>query len=146
MGLLFLVFKGVWVLFFLCNIYKELQFDFGIVLFSYGDLMVWVVQGVFLLNVMLIVEYKMAGVYQKIGWQDFIDVVICKLLEKCEGLVFMLWGGFVCKKKMLIDVDKYLVFEVVYFFLFVGGVYFGSVYFFKVNEYFKLKGKNFVDW
>lgn len=47
----------------------------------------------------------------------------------------MLWGGFVCKKKMFIDVDKYLILEVVYFFLFVGGVFFGSVYFLKVNIY-----------
>lgn len=42
----------------------------------------------------------------------------------------MLWGNFVCNKKVFIDVVKYFILEVVYFFFLVGGVYFGSCYFF----------------
>lgn len=146
MGLSFSVPKGKRIPPSLKNIFKELQQDLGIPVPDHGDLTEWAKQGVFLLNAMLTVEKKKAGAHAKAGWQNFTDAVIKKLSEEREHLVFMLWGNFAKKKKVLIDETKHLVLEAAHPSPLAGGAYFGSRHFSKANAYFKELGMEEIDW
>lgn len=146
MGLSFSVPKGVKTPPSLRNIYKELQDDLGISIANHGDLTAWAKQGVFLLNAMLTVEKNKPRSHQKIGWQDFTDAVIRKLSQDREGLVFMLWGGFARKKKVLIDNNKHLILEAAHPSPLAGGAYFGSKHFSKANTYLEQQGAGAIDW
>lgn len=146
MGLSFSVPKGVRTPPSLRNIYKELHSDLGIPVAGHGDLTAWAKQGVFLLNAMLTVERKKAGSHSKAGWQNFTDAVIRKLSEEREHLVFMLWGNFARKKKVLIGGDKHLILEAAHPSPLAGGAFFGSKHFSKANAYLKEHGKEVIDW
>lgn len=146
MGLSFSVPRGKRIPPSLRNIYKELNEDLGITIPDHGDLTAWATQGVFLLNAMLTVEQKRAGSHQKIGWQNFTDAVIRKLSEERQNLVFMLWGGFAKKKKVLIDTSKHLVLEAAHPSPLAGGAYFGSKHFSKANTYLQQNGLSPINW
>lgn len=146
MGLSFSVPKGVRTPPSLKNIYKELLSDLGIPIANHGDLTAWAQQGVFLLNAMLTVEKKKAGAHSKAGWQNFTDAVIRKLSEQREHLVFMLWGNFAKRKKVLIDESKHLVLEAAHPSPLAGGAYFGSKHFSQANAYLKKHGREEIDW
>jgi uracil-DNA glycosylase len=146
MGLSFSVPRGKRIPPSLRNIYKELHEDLGIAIPDHGDLTAWATQGVFLLNAMLTVEQKRAGSHQKIGWQNFTDAVIRKLSEERQNLVFMLWGGFAKKKKVLIDTSKHLVLEAAHPSPLAGGAYFGSKHFSKANTYLQKNGIPPINW
>jgi uracil-DNA glycosylase len=88
------------------NIFKELIDDIGTTPL-HGDLSHWAEQGVLLLNATLTVENGKAGSHQKIGWEQFTDVVISKLSQQKKHLIFVLWGAFAQKKAELIDQDKH---------------------------------------
>lgn len=99
------------------------------------------------MNFVFIVWVYEIGLYCNIGWEIFIDVVIKKLSEECENLVFMLWGLYVKEKVLLIDIDKYLILIVVYFFFwFVDYGFFGCKYFSKVNIFLWSRGIEEIDW
>lgn len=91
----------------LINIFKEIQADLGVSYPQSGNLERWADQGVLLLNATLTVRAHEAGSHQGKGWETFTDVVIKKLSDKKEGLVFLLWGGFAKKKQSLIDSQKH---------------------------------------
>ncbi len=146
MGLSFSVPKGVRIPPSLKNIYKELNTDLDIKVPNHGDLTPWAQQGVFLLNAMLTVEHKRAGSHQKIGWQDFTDAVIRTLSAKRQHLVFMLWGNFARKKKVLIDASKHLVLEAAHPSPLAGGAFFGSRHFSQANAYLQQHGVEPIDW
>lgn len=146
MGLSFSVPKGVRTPPSLKNIYKELNEDIGITIPSHGDLTAWAEQGVFLLNAMLTVERNKPKSHHKIGWQDFTDAVIRKLSEKRDNLVFMLWGGFARKKKVLVDTDRHLVLESAHPSPLAGNAFFGNHHFSKANDYLRENGKEPIDW
>ena len=146
MGLSFSVPKGIRIPPSLRNIYKELNDDLGLPIPNHGDLTSWAKQGVFLLNAMLTVEKNRAGSHQKIGWQNFTDAVIRKLSNQRQNLVFMLWGGFARKKKILIDNARHLVLEAAHPSPLAGGAYFGSKHFSKANQYLESKGISPIDW
>jgi uracil-DNA glycosylase len=146
MGLSFSVPKGVRTPPSLKNIYKELNNDLGVPVPNHGDLTAWAEQGVFLLNAMLTVERNKPKSHHKIGWQDFTDAVIRKLSEKRENLVFMLWGGFARKKKMLIDTNRHLVLESAHPSPLAGNAFFGNHHFSKANEYLRENGRQPIDW
>ena len=146
MGLSFSVPRGKRIPPSLRNIYKELNEDLGITIPDHGDLTAWATQGVFLLNAMLTVEQKRAGSHQKIGWQNFTDAVIRKLSEERQNLVFMLWGGFAKKKKVLIDTSKHLVLEAAHPSPLAGGAYFGSKHFSKANTYLQENDITPINW
>lgn len=146
MGLSFSVPKGVRIPPSLINIYKELHKDVGVSIPKHGDLSRWAEQGVFLLNAMLTVEHKKAGSHSKIGWQNFTDAVIRTLSETREHLVFMLWGNFARKKKVLIDAEKHLILEAAHPSPLARDAYFGSRHFSQANEYLKKHGKEPIDW
>ena len=106
----------------------------------------WAAQGVFLLNAMLTVEHKKAASHQSIGWQTFTDAVIRKLSDKREGLIFMLWGGFAKKKKILIDGNKHHILEAVHPSPLAGDRFIGCGHFSKANEILQQQGKEVIDW
>lgn len=146
MGLCFSVPKGVRVPPSLVNIYKELQADLGLPIPKHGDLSRWTAEGVFLLNAMLTVERNRPQSHQAIGWQTFTDAVIRKLSEECEGLVFLLWGNFARKKKMLIETQKHLVLEAAHPSPLAGNAFSGCRHFSKANAYLEAHGVQPVNW
>lgn len=132
----------------LVNIFREIQQDLGIQPPADGHLMRWAQQGVLLLNATLTVRAHQAGSHQRKGWEAFTDVVIQRLSDEREGLVFLLWGGYAKKKGARIDKTKHLV-------LSTGhpsplsanrGYWFGNKHFSKTNEYLKNTGREPISW
>lgn len=89
------------------NIYKEISRDLNVSIPTTGNLTSWAKQGVFLLNATLTVRKSEAGSHQKQGWEQFTDAVIKTLNDKCEGLVFLLWGKFAQAKAEHIDSTRH---------------------------------------
>ncbi len=132
----------------LINIFKEIENDLKIPYPKSGNLKRWAKQGVLMLNTTLTVREGEAGSHQKKGWETFTNVIIKKLSEKKEGLVFLLWGGFAKQKEKYIDTKKHLV-------LTTGhpsplsanrGFWFGNKHFSQSNAYLKERGKTTIDW
>ncbi len=132
----------------LINIFKELQTDINKKYPSSGNLEHWADQGVLLLNATLTVKAHQAGSHQRKGWEQFTDVVIQKISEQKEHVVFLLWGGFAKKKGAKINTLKHQV-------LTSGhpsplsanrGYWFGNKHFSKTNTYLKSIGKEEISW
>ena len=129
------------------NIFKELNSDLNVPVPKSGNLENWARQGVFLLNATLTVRASNAGSHQNKGWEEFTDVVIHKLSEKKENLVFILWGAYAQKKGKLIDSKKHFIIKSVHPSpLSAHNGFFGSKPFSKTNEYLKSVGKSEINW
>lgn len=131
----------------LVNIFKELNADLNIKIPDHGDLSSWAKQGVFLLNTSLSVRADQAGSHFGHGWETFTDQVIKTINEKCENLVFMLWGAPARKKALMIDKTKHLVLEAPHpspLSAYRG--FLGCKHFSQANEYLKSHGKQAIDW
>lgn len=147
MGLSFSVPQGTRIPPSLRNIYKELQTSLNIPAVNHGDLTAWAKQGVFLLNAMLTVERNKPGAHQKSGWQFFTDAAINTLSEKRENLVFMLWGAFARKKKILINDQKHLILESPHPSPFSADRgFFGNDHFKTANDYLESHGLSPINW
>lgn len=132
----------------LVNIFKELKSDLDVPAALTGNLERWANQGVLLLNATLTVRAQQAGSHQHKGWEEFTDMVIRKISEQKEGVVFLLWGGFAKKKGAKIDTQKHCV-------LSCGhpsplsanrGFWFGNKHFSKTNAFLESKGLTTIDW
>ncbi|MDY6890208.1 MAG: uracil-DNA glycosylase [Pseudomonadota bacterium] len=110
-GLCFSVKPGVRIPPSLQNIYKELQADLGIPPAGHGCLEHWAQQGVLLLNAVLTVEQGNANAHRGRGWERFTDRVIQLVNDRCDAVVFMLWGGQAQKKGAKIDRNRHRVLE-----------------------------------
>lgn len=108
-GLCFSVLPGVPFPPSLLNIFKEVERDLGIPIPNHGCLQSWADQGVLLLNSTLTVELSKAGSHQGKGWELFTDRVIQVINERCESVVFLLWGSYAQKKGQFIDRQKHHV-------------------------------------
>jgi uracil-DNA glycosylase len=108
-GLCFSVRPGVAVPPSLHNIYRELADDLGVPPAAHGSLVAWARRGVLLLNSVLTVEQGRAGAHQGKGWERFTDVIIERLAQHHEHLVFMLWGSYAQKKGARIDPHRHCV-------------------------------------
>lgn len=130
------------------NIYKELYNDLGIEKdFTKGDLTSWVKQGVMLLNTGLTVEKDLPNSHKNIGWHEFTDVVIQKLNEKEEPVVFILWGNNAREKKKFITNKKHLVIESAHPSPFsANNGFFGSKPFSKANEFLEKNNIEKINW
>lgn len=147
MGLSFSVPKGVRIPPSLKNIYKELSDSTSFQMVPHGDLSEWAAQGVFLLNAMLTVEKNQPASHQKIGWQNFTDAAIKALSDKREHLVFMLWGAFARKKKVLIDANRHLILESAHPSPFSADKgFFGNNHFRQANTYLEEHGLGAINW
>lgn len=147
-GLCFSVAEGVTPPPSLKNIYKEIEDDLGITKdFQKGNLEDWARQGVFLLNAILSVEAGKPASHRDHGWEEMTDLIIKKLSNEREGLVFMLWGKFAQGKADMIDFTKHLILEAPHPSPFsVHKGFFGCKHFSQCNEYLKKSGKNPISW
>lgn len=146
-GLCFSVNEGVRFPPSLLNIYKERQADLGLAIPSSGDLSRWAQQGVLLLNSVLTVEKDQAASHQGQGWEKFTDQIISLVNEKCEHVVFILWGAYAQKKAAFVDRKKHLVLESVHPSpLSSHRGFFGSKPFSKANAYLLSQGQKTIDW
>lgn len=131
----------------LLNIYKELKSDLGQDIPKSGDLTPWAEQGVLLLNAVLTVRAHQAASHQGKGWEAFTDAVLKAVNDKPEHVVFILWGGFARKKKLLIDTSKHSVIESAHpspLSAYAG--FFGSKPFSKANAALEAHGQTAIKW
>lgn len=145
-GLCFSVKPGVQVPPSLQNIYKELHSDVGFVIPRHGYLQPWAEQGVLLLNVTLTVEHGRAGSHQGKGWERFTDRII-EVLNRQQGLAFLLWGSYAQKKGAAIDRKRHLVLQSPHPSpLSASRGFFGNRHFSRANAYLAEQGPDTIDW
>lgn len=146
-GLCFSVKRGVALPPSLKNIYKEIESDLGITEPDCGDLTKWAEQGVLLLNTTLSVREHLANSHSKCGWAWFTDSVIKLISDRCESVVFILWGGNARSKAPLIDRNKHLILQCAHPSpLSAHNGFFGCRFFSRTNDYLISKGKQPIDW
>ncbi len=128
------------------NIFRELGEDLGIEMSGNPDLEPWARQGVLLLNAILTVQAGVPASHSRIGWQEFTDAVIRCISERCNGIVFLLWGNFARQKRVLIDSTRHYILEAAHPSPLAGGAFFGCRHFSKTNEILSAQGKEPIDW
>ncbi|MGB0733258.1 MAG: uracil-DNA glycosylase, partial [Pontibacterium sp.] len=146
-GLCFSVKEGVKVPPSLVNIYKELADDVGFDIPDHGYLESWAQQGVLLLNAVLTVEDSKANAHKDKGWEQFTDAVIAAVNERCEGVVFLLWGSYAQKKGRVIDTQKHCVLKGPHpspLSAYRG--FFGCKHFSQANQWLTSQGKTSINW
>ncbi|OQS07442.1 uracil-DNA glycosylase [Thraustotheca clavata] len=132
------------------NIYKEAMSDVKIPKPSHGCLLSWCHQGVLMLNTVLTVRAAEPNSHKKQGWENFTDVIIRKISQDSEGVVFLLWGKPAQEKIPLIDRSKHKIFTSSHPSP-LGATktaepFIGSRCFSKTNEYLVQQGKEPIDW
>ena len=130
----------------LVNIFKEIESDLGIRMSGRPNLEGWARQGVLLLNAMLTVQAGAAGSHSRIGWQEFTDAVIRTVSDRCDGVVFLLWGNFARSKKALIDTSRHHVLEAPHPSPLARGAFFGCRHFSQTNAILLQEGKTPINW
>ena len=128
------------------NIFREIGSDLGIEMSGSPDLEPWARQGVLLLNAILTVQAGAPASHSRIGWQEFTDAVIKCISERCDGVVFLLWGNFARQKRALIDCSRHYVLEAAHPSPLAGGAFFGCRHFSKTNAILSAQGKEPIDW
>ena len=128
------------------NIFKEIETDLGVQMSGCPNLEKWALQGVLMLNAVLTVRCGEAASHSKIGWQEFTDAVIRCISDKCEGVVFMLWGNFARTKAELIDRSRHYILEAAHPSPLARGAFFGCRHFSKANDYLKAAGRTPITW
>lgn len=128
------------------NIFREIVSDLGIEMSGSPDLEPWARQGVLLLNAILTVQAGAPASHSRIGWQEFTDAVIKCISERCDGVVFLLWGNFARQKRALIDCSRHYVLEAAHPSPLAGGAFFGCRHFSKTNAILSAQGKEPIDW
>ncbi len=129
------------------NIFKEISSDLEIPTPKSGNLTRWAEQGVLLLNATLTVRSGQAGSHQGKGWEEFTDSVIKIISEKLENVVFILWGSYAIKKKVLINTSKHCVLTAPHpspLSSYRG--FFGCKHFSRTNNYLTSIGKQPIMW
>ncbi len=146
-GLCFSVPEGIQPPPSLVNIFKEISRDFGYAIPASGNLEKWAKQGVLLLNATLTVRAHQAGSHQGKGWEEFTDVVIQRISDHLEGVVFLLWGNYAQAKASFIDTQKHCVLKTVHPSpLSAHRGFIGCGHFSKTNQYLLSLGKEPIDW
>jgi uracil-DNA glycosylase len=146
MGLSFSVPDGVPAPPSLKNIFKEIEDDLGIRMSGRPNLEGWARQGVLLLNAVLTVRSGQPASHSGIGWQEFTDAVIRCISERCDGVVFLLWGRFAQAKRELIDTSRHYVLEAAHPSPLARGAFFGCRHFSRTNDILVRQGKTPIDW
>jgi uracil-DNA glycosylase len=132
----------------LVNIFKEIESDLQIPYPTSGNLERWARQGVLLLNATLTVRAHEAGSHQKQGWEIFTDDVIKAISARCNGVVFLLWGGYAKKKQKFIDESNHMILRSVHPSPLSAnrGHWFGNKHFSQCNEYLETRGQKPIAW
>ena len=130
----------------LVNIFKEIKSDMNIELPIHGDLSNWSRQGVLLLNSVLTVEKGNPASHAGRGWEVFTDKII-EILNKRDGLVFLLWGAHAQKKGLTIDRRRHLVLEAPHPSpLSAHRGFFGCKHFSKTNKFLRERRDLEIQW
>ena len=130
----------------LVNIFKEIKSDMNIELPIHGDLSNWSRQGVLLLNSVLTVEKGNPASHAGRGWEGFTDKII-EILNKRDGLVFLLWGAHAQKKGLTIDRIRHLVLEAPHPSpLSAHRGFFGCKHFSKTNKFLRERRDLEIQW
>ena len=130
----------------LVNIFKEIKSDMNIELPIHGDLSNWSRQGVLLLNSVLTVEKGNPASHAGRGWEVFTDKII-EILNKRDGLVFLLWGAHAQKKGLTIDRRRHLVLEAPHPSpLSAHRGFFGCKHFSKTNKFLRERRDIEIQW
>jgi uracil-DNA glycosylase len=111
MGLSFSVPHNIKIPSSLRNIYKNLyKFNHIDYIPNHGNLSNWSLQGCLMLNASLSVEEGIKNSHADF-WNEFTDEVIKYISDKCDNVVFVLWGAFALSKldQGLIDKQKHKV-------------------------------------
>ncbi len=146
-GLCFSVLPDVAIPPSLQNIYTELHDDLGCTIPNNGYLMRWAEQGVLLLNAVLTVRAHQANSHQGKGWENFTDAIIRAVNDKPDRVVFVLWGAYARKKRLLIDTTRHVIIESAHPSpLSAANGFFGSRPFSKINAALRAAGKPEIDW
>ena len=146
MGLSFSVPDGVRIPPSLRNIFKEIESDLGIRMSGSSNLEPWARQGVLLLNSILTVRAGAAASHRSLGWVYFTVAVLRCISERCEGIVFLLWGRYARSKAVLIDSSRHHVLEAAHPSPLAGGAFFGCRHFSRTNELLIAEGRSPIDW
>ncbi|MBO4263301.1 MAG: uracil-DNA glycosylase [Bacteroidales bacterium] len=128
------------------NIFQEIEQDLGIRMSGKTDLTPWARQGVLLLNAVLTVRAGEPASHSGIGWQLFTDAVIRTLSQRCDGLVFLLWGSFARSKAALIDATRHHILQAAHPSPLARGAFFGCRHFSQTNAILLAEGKTPIDW
>ncbi|MBQ9462149.1 MAG: uracil-DNA glycosylase [Bacteroidales bacterium] len=128
------------------NIFKEIEDDLGVKMSGNPNLEPWAKQGVLLLNAVLTVRAGEPTSHAGIGWQNFTDAVIRCISERCDGVVFMLWGNYARSKAPLIDSQKHFVLQAAHPSPLARGAFFGCRHFSQANAILRSEGKAVIDW
>jgi len=146
MGLSFSVPDGVPAPPSLKNIFREISTDLGVPMSGRPNLEAWARQGVLLLNAILTVRGGEAASHSRLGWQPFTDAVIRTVSERCDGVVFLLWGRFAQSKLPLIDASRHHILTAAHPSPLAGGAFFGCRHFSKTNQILVGEGKTPIQW
>lgn len=147
-GLSFSVPRGVKIPPSLKNIFKEiLRFDPKIE-FKSGCLDSWAHQGVLLLNTVLTVRQAEAFSHKKIGWEQFTDAIIKKLMAKNDKIIFILLGNKAQEKvESKIELNSHHVFlKAAHPSPLSARFFHGSKIFAEVNQNLSLMNSQPIDW
>lgn len=146
-GLCFSVHQGVALPPSLLNIFKELRDDLALPMPTHGDLDHWARQGVLLLNTVLTVADGQPQSHKNRGWERFTDHVIKTVSQRCEHVVFLLWGRPAQTKLPLIDSQKHTVLISVHPSpLSAHRGFFGCKHFSQTNQALQRHGQTPIDW
>mgnify|MGYP001235543968 FL=1 len=130
----------------LVNIFKEIKSDMNIEPPIHGDLSNWSRQGVLLLNSVLTVKKGNPASHAGRGWEGFTDKII-EILNKRDGLVFLLWGAHAQKKGLTIDRRRHLVLEAPHPSpLSAHRGFFGCKHFSKTNKFLRERRDLEIQW
>ena len=146
-GLCFSVNDGVKFPPSLQNIYKEIASEYNQPMPQSGNLTRWAEQGVLLLNATLTVRAHLAASHQGKGWETFTDNVIKEVNDRCQNVVFLLWGSYAQKKEAYIDKSKHCVLKAAHpspLSAYRG--FFGCNHFILANNYLRKRGKEEIVW
>ncbi len=148
MGLSFSVPKGVELPPSLKNIYKEIENDLNIKMFSNGDLTYLAKQGVLLLNAILTVREKEALSHDKKGYDTLLKNALLYLDKSNQPIVFVLWGRFARNLKKYITNPNRLILESNHPSPLSAnrGGFFGNHHFSKANQYLLEHGLTPIDY
>ena len=100
-----------------------------------------------MINSVLSVRQGEPGSHRNRGWEELTELVLSRLSQEKQGVVFILWGAFAQRRKCFIDHDRHLVIESAHPSpLSAWRGFFGSKPFSKANKYLSMQGKLPIDW
>jgi len=145
-GLAFSVDNGQKVPPSLRNILKELNNDLDIKRTN-TDFTDLAEQGILFMNCALTVEKGNPGSHLKL-WSSYTDNIIKYISETNENIIFVLWGNFAKKKKLLININKHHILESTHPSPLSAnrGGFFGTKHFSKINTILRDLNKTEIIW